>query len=319
MYQFKFIAPKKEKILLKKKVIPIKSFSYTRKPLDYYLLALILEEIGIKRDMVQFKDFFNLPIFKQDPNYNPNDITKYIFDLKTVEIEASKMSQFFYSNLDVKRYFLWEEIDYLKKGFQEDCLFGMNWNDLRKLYKILKSTPHLLCVPYIDEEGNVFEYNDREKSDGTKTLLPELSFENYKKIIDEQTDDENFEPRFLVAICLYDELKKETFEKKHVFTDEDVLFSNVEKRLVDIFDEDAPDSEKTFSVEDRDFCIGFLCQTGAITIDADADPQPNPDPKEEKKKKIKRIYVRNLYLSHYATVKAIEDHVFISFIRSYFC
>ena len=285
----------------KKEVFKVSKTCYKPKPLNYDLVCLILKEVNISHLNGNLMQFLNSDLLKEDPNYRPNDpkfeMKKYVFDKKKIDILAYNHSELFHALVDLKRYFLWDEIDLLTKCFPEECIIGMKWDDIKELHNIIMTTPQKMCFPYYREDGTTFRYKDPDEvMEGVLSILPELSFDNFMNLIENPIVQSKLtlgpeeQAQMIIACCFYDQLKKYTLDSKQVYEHAHILFKDVEKRLNSIFDPSLPEEEKVFSKEQKEFVIDALTRVHPAIVEDENN----------------RIYMKHMYLSQFSIVKCIE-------------
>jgi hypothetical protein len=299
LFIYRLTCTKTKGTLFGNSVLRVDTTSIKPKELDFELLSLILTELGIQwsdKPNTPYYDFFTSDEWNKDPLFKPpHGKNYYVYDkLKVEELIPWSCQALFYLHADIKRFFLFDSITFLKKGFPEECILGMEWDDIRLLEQIMRKTPHDMCYPYNGKTGKEFRYKDKTSTtDSATMILPELPYKNLLDIIGE-IDVEDYPRMEVVAACFYDQLKIETFKNKHVFTMIDAVFKRVETRLSDMFEDD---EEKVFSPSMKEDVIERLCTSSAVVVDEEG-----------------RVYMRNQYLSELCIDTAMK----LMFEREYF-
>lgn len=108
--------------------------------------------------------------------------------------------------------------------YDEETILCMEWKDIDSLLSLISTKPHLLCLfrtikfkhgipsAYKNLVGSMIQ------TKGGRLKLPELTFNQLVKAMDEFMDTNVTEAWELIAVLIYDELKRQMNVYKHMYT-----------------------------------------------------------------------------------------------------
>jgi len=255
--------------------------SWTPVKFDMFVAEYFIALVGLSGDAVAEFVLDALPedeFIERGKNETYEKATyKKDFLLRFLEIGYSEAFSLLKTQKEAKRYFLADDFKLLcmktesttKNGhvlecppiYPENVILQMSWKSITELAQTLKENPYILAFEPLT---NFFYVPSSEMMENNPTLIgkntpiPEISLSQVQWIVNTLYPQQDAAENVLIKFCaidMYEVLKKEAFEKKHVCT-----------RVIELYN---LTNSSTFSRATKEKSLEFLLDNNIATLTAD--------------------------------------------------